>query len=295
MNKFLQRYSEIFGEDFKKLKEVRIKPALRVNTLKISEKELVKRLRAENAKTEKIPFTDFGYFVESKFSLGSAPEYLFGYYYTQESASQLPVQVLRPAKNEIVLDMAAAPGGKTTQIAQYMENKGVLVALDTEDFRLQALRNNLERMGIANCIVYKKDGQDVSDLGIKFDKILLDAPCSGNFIVDPKWFDKKSLEGFRERTELQKKLLKAAVSVLKDGGVLVYSTCSMEPEDDEIVIDWALKNLPIKLEKIDLGIGTPAIAEFEGQKFDSEINKCIRIVPFLTNTQPFFIAKIVKK
>ena len=165
---------------------------------------------------------------------------------------------------------------------------------------MEALHNptetgNLERMGIANCIVYKKDGQDVSDLGIKFDKILLDAPCSGNFIVDPKWFDKKSLEGFRERTELQKKLLKAAVSVLKDGGVLVYSTCSMEPEDDEIVIDWALKNLPIKLEKIDLGIGTPAIAEFEGQKFDSEINKCIRIVPFLTNTQPFFIAKIVKK
>lgn len=295
MNIFFQRYNQIFGTDSAKLRSVRIKKAIRVNTLKITEKELIKRLRGENAKTEKIEFTDFGYFVDAKFSLGSTPEYLQGYYYTQEAASQLPVQVLKPTKDDLVLDMAAAPGGKTTQIAQYMENKGVLIALDTEDFRLRALKNNLERMGISNCIVYKKDGQNVSNLGIQFDKILLDAPCSGNFIVDPKWFDKKSLGGFKERSELQKKLLKSAVSVLKENGVLVYSTCSMEPEDDEIVIDWALKNLPIKLEKIDLGIGIPGILEFEGQEFDPEISKCVRVVPYLSNTQPFFIAKIVKK
>jgi len=193
------------------------------------------------------------------------------------------------------LDMAAAPGGKTTQMAQYMDNKGVLIALDKEDFRLKALKNNLERLGIANCIVYKKDGQSVSDFGLKFDKILLDAPCSGNFIADKKWFDRKSIRGFKEMTELQKKLLKSAVSVLKDNGTLVYSTCSMEPEDNEIVIDWALKNLPVKLENIDLKIGTHAITEFEGQRFDSEIKKCVRIVPYLTNTQPFFIVKITKK
>lgn len=295
MNKFLSRYKEIFGEKFSKLNEVRLKTAIRVNTLKISEKELIKRLKAENAKAEKIDFTDFGYFMDAKFSMGSTPEYLLGYYYTQEAASQLPVQILKPNKNETVLDMAAAPGGKTTQIAQYMENKGVLIALDTEEFRLRALRNNLERLGIANCIVYKKDGQNVNDLGIKFDKILLDAPCSGSFITDLKWFDKKSLEGFNERAELQKILLKSAVSALNEKGVLVYSTCSMEPEEDEMVIDWALKNLPIKLEKIDLKIGMPGITEFQGKKFDSEVRKCVRIVPYENNTQPFFIAKITKK
>jgi len=295
MNIFLKRYEEIFGEDCRKILEVKLRSAIRVNTIKISEKEIVKRLREQKAVVEKIPFADLGYFVDAKFSIGATPEYLLGYYYIQEAASQLPVQVLNPEKNDLVLDMAAAPGGKTTQIAQYMENKGVLIAIDKEEFRLKSLRNNLERLGVANCIVYKKDGQDISDFRMKFDKILLDAPCSGNLIVDKKWLDKKTIEGIKERAELQKKLLKAAVSVLKEKGTLVYSTCSMEPEENEIVIDWALSNLPIKLEKIDLKIGIPAISEFEGRKFSSEIKKCVRIVPYLANTQPFFIARITKK
>jgi len=295
MNIFLERYKKIFGNEFKKILDVKLKNAIRVNTIKISEKELIKRLRAENAKVEKILFTDYGYFVDSKFSIGATPEYLLGYYYIQEAASQLPVQILAPDKNDIVLDMAAAPGGKTTQISQYMENRGILIAIDKEEFRLKSLRNNLERCGIANCIIYKKDGQNVSDFGMRFDKILLDAPCSGNFVIDKKWFNKKSISGIKERAELQKKLLKSAVSVLKENGVLVYSTCSMEPEENEMVIDWALKNLLIKLEKIDLKIRAPPITEFEGNKFDSEIKKCIRIVPYENNTQPFFIAKIKRK
>jgi len=295
MSIFLKRYEEIFGKEFKKILDVKLRSAIRINTIKITEKELVKRLREEKAAVEKIPFADFGYFVDAKFSIGATPEYLQGYYYVQEAASQLPVQVLNPDKKDVILDMAAAPGGKTTQIAQYMENKGVLVALDKEDFRLKSLKNNLERCGVANCLVYKKDGQDVSDLNIEFDKVLLDAPCSGNLVVDKIWLDKKSIEGIRERAELQKKLLKAAVSVLKENGVLVYSTCSMEPEENEMVIDWALSNLPIKLEKAELQIGIPALTEFEGRRFSSEIKKCIRIVPYQNNTQPFFIAKITKK
>ena len=294
-NKFLERYKEIFGGDYNKILQVMPRHSIRVNTLKIGERELIKRISAENIKTEKIPFALDGYFCESRFSIGSTPEYLQGYYYIQEAASQLPVQILKPAKNEMVLDMAAAPGGKTTQIAQYMENEGVLIALDNREERLIALRNNLERCGVSNCAVYKKDAIDAGNLGIKFDKILLDAPCSGSIVTDKKWFDKKSIEGFKERSELQKKLLKAAVSVLNENGTIVYSTCSMEPEEDEMVIDWALKNLPIKTERIELDVGSSAIDEFEGKKFDSEVRKCIRIIPYKTNTQPFFIAKLTKK
>ena len=294
MNKFLKRYSEFL--DARKLEKVNLLKSVRVNTLKISEKELAKRLSAEGVQLEKVSFLDFGYLIKkSRFSLGSAPEFLLGYYYVQEAASQLPVQALNPKENDTVLDMTASPGGKTTQIAQYMNNCGVLIALEKEKHRINALKNNIERMGIKNCIVYNTDAIDAGKLGIEFDKILLDAPCSGSFLTDPKWFDKKSVEGFRERQELQKKLLSAGISVLKKNGTLVYSTCSLEPEENEEVIDWAIANLPIKLEKIELKIGQPALQEFENKKFSKDVQKCIRIIPYDNNTQPFFIAKISKK
>src|SRR3989338_1116519 len=294
MNKFLKRYSEFL--DARKLEKVNLLKSVRVNTLKISEKELAKMLSAEGVQLEKVSFLDFGYLIKkSRFSLGSAPEFLLGYYYVQEAASQLPVQALNPKENDTVLDMTASPGGKTTQIAQYMNNCGVLIALEKEKHRINALKNNIERMGIKNCIVYNTDAIDAGKLGIEFDKILLDAPCSGSFLTDPKWFDKKSVEGFRERQELQKKLLSAGISVLKKNGTLVYSTCSLEPEENEEVIDWAIANLPIKLEKIELKIGQPALQEFENKKFSKDVQKCIRIIPYDNNTQPFFIAKISKK
>ena len=292
MNIFFKRYEEFL--DVKKLQETEILKTIRVNTLKIEEKELIKRLSAEKVELKKVDFTDYGYAVRAKFSLGAAPEYLQGYYYMQESASQLPVQILNPKENETVLDMAASPGGKTTQIAQYMKNKGKIIAVEKERFRINALKNNIERLDAKNCIVYTMNALNVAELGIEFDRILLDAPCSGNFIMDKKWFDKKSVEGFKDRQRLQKRLLEAAVSVLKKGAVLIYSTCSLEPEENEEVIDWALTNLPIKLEKIDLKVGKEALLEFEDKTFSNEVAKCIRIVPYENNTQPFFIAKIKK-
>jgi len=294
MNVFLKRYQEFL--DVEKLRKVVIPKSIRVNTLKIGEKEIVKRLSAENVQLEKIGFLDFGYLVKkSAFSLGSAPEFLMGYYYVQEAASQIPVRILNPNENETVLDMAASPGGKATQIAQFVNNKGTIIAVDKERHRINALKNNIERLGVKNCIVYNIDGADARNLGIEFDKILLDAPCSGSFLTDPKWFDKKNIRGFKERQELQKRLLSAGISVLKKGGTLVYSTCSLEPEENEEVIDWAIANLPVKTEKIELKIGKPALLEFEGRGFGKEVQKCVRIIPYENNTQPFFIAKIAKK
>ncbi|MEK6963433.1 MAG: RsmB/NOP family class I SAM-dependent RNA methyltransferase [Nanoarchaeota archaeon] len=292
MNFFLNRYKQL-GADFDP-ETIEIRPSLRVNTLKIQEEEIVKRLKKEGVKLEKIPFLEWGYWYEAEFSMGATPEYLIGYYYLQEAASQLPVKVLNPKPGETVLDMAAAPGSKTTQIGQYMKNKGVIMALDENVHRLVSVRNNLERCGVTNSIIYKKDARFIPDFKMKFDKILLDAPCSGNFITDKDWFGKKTIDGIKERARLQKELLKAAVKVLKKDGVLVYSTCTLEPEENEMNIDWLLKKYPeLKLEKVELEIGDPGLTEVFGEKLNPELSKCRRLWPHKTQTEGFFIAKIV--
>ena len=217
-NPLVQRYDKLGC----KCIPVTLKHSLRVNTLKIPEKIIIDRLKKLKVELKKIPFTRYGYYHEAKFSLGATPEYLQGYYYLQEAASQLPVHVLDPQKNESILDMCACPGSKTTQIAQYMENTGKIVAIDNDSRRLFALRNNLERCGVTNAVLYKKDARFTSDFGIQFDKVLLDVPCSGNYVIEENFFVNKSVFGIMERARLQKELIRAAIKVLKKDGILVY-------------------------------------------------------------------------
>ena len=192
--------------------------------------------------------------------------------------------------------MSAAPGGKTTQIAQYMDNEGVIVALDPNNMRLMSLRNNLERLGVKNTIIYQMDAKFVNDLGMKFDKILLDAPCSGNFAVDNEWLDKRKLEDIKNASKTQKQLLAAAVDVLKDKGELIYSTCSLEPEEDEFVVDWALKEFPVlKIQEIDIPLGDDGLTEAFGVKLNQNVKYAKRFWPNKTKTQGFFIAKFRKE
>jgi len=228
MSEFLKRYAEL-GEEFDP-KSVIVKDALRVNTLKITDEELKKRI---NAILTKIPFLSHGYYFSSQFTVGAMPEHFLGLIYIQEAASQIPAEVLAPVPGEAILDMAAAPGSKTTQMAAMMENKGVLVAIDANNVRLPALKNNLERCEVSNCLVYKKDAAYVDDLKMQFDKVLLDAPCSGNFAVDKEGFKKRKVKDLLGIVKIQRKLLEAAEAVLKKGGTLVYSTCSLEPEENE--------------------------------------------------------------
>lgn len=294
MNAFLERYKELLGEDFKGLQAAKDFHCLRVNTLKIIEKELIERLENEKVKLRKVEFLDYGYSYQSSFSLGATPEYLMGYYYLQEAASQIPVQILNPKENETVLDMAAAPGSKTTQIAQYMNNKGTLVAVDSNISRITALRNNIERCGVTNTIIYQKDARFIKDFGIQFDKVLLDAPCSGNFITDPEWFGKRTIESISERAELQKELLKAAISVTKKNGFIVYSTCSLEPEENEFVVDWVLSK-GVEIVETGLEIGSPGLTSAFGKTLNKDVAKTRRFWPHKTNTQGFFIALLKKK
>ncbi|MFC1741054.1 RsmB/NOP family class I SAM-dependent RNA methyltransferase [Nanoarchaeota archaeon] len=282
MNPFLKRYAE-WGHDIDPEK-ISLKQSIRVNTLKISEETLVVLLKKKKVGMKKIPFTNQGYWVNAEFALSSTAEYLHGYFYIQEAASQIPAQVLSPEKGESVLDMCAAPGSKTTQLAQLMKNQGTLIALDSNTSRISALKNNLERCGVKNCIVYHKDSAHAQDLGMKFDKILLDAPCAGNFVTDPDWFEKRSLEGVKELARTQRSLLRAAIQVLKPKGTIVYSTCSLEPEGNEEVIEWALENLPIKLASTGLEVGEPGMS--------SKTKLCRRLWPEQTGTQGFFLARI---
>ena len=292
MNYFLKRYAEL-GEKFDP--EIVLRPSFRVNTNMISKKELIKRLSKNNIKTEKIPFLQAGYFYESSFSLGSTPEYLLGLYYLQEAASQVPPIVLAPKSGELVLDMAASPGSKTTQMSEIMRNQGVIVALDNNIHRADSLVNNIERMGASNVIVYKKDSRYADDFEIMFDKILLDVPCSGNFTDSPDWFYKRSIDGINSRVKIQKDLLAAAYRCLKSGGEMVYSTCTLEPEENEMVINWFLQDFDdMSLLDTGLSVGSPAPTEVFGEKLDPRINLCRRFWPHKTGTQGFFVAKLKK-
>ena len=286
---FFRRYEEL-GET---PKEISLRSTLRINTLKISPEILVKRLRKAELVIRKIPFLTYGYeIMTQKFSPGAAPEHLMGYYYLQEAASQLAVEVLQPTSGDIILDMTAAPGGKTTQLAMIMENKGVIVACE-KSRKLDSLKNNLERIGVANTLVYKKDARFVEDFGIQFDKVILDAPCSGNFVVDEDWFNNRNPKDFEKNAQLQKELLEAGLKVLKKGGELVYATCSLEPEENELVIDWVLQQDNISLVDIDC-IGDAGLTTVFGKELHPDIKKCRRLWPWKTNTQGFFIAKLKK-
>ncbi|MFA5797246.1 MAG: RsmB/NOP family class I SAM-dependent RNA methyltransferase [Candidatus Woesearchaeota archaeon] len=274
---------------------ITLRNVLRVNTLKIDEQELVQRLKTLKIRIEKIPFLDHGYFYDAPFSLASTTEYLLGYFYIQEAASQLPVHALDIKPGMYILDMAASPGSKTTQMAQCLENKGIIIALDIDSRRLLSLRNNLERCGVTNTVLYKKDARFAFDLHMQFDRVLLDAPCTGNYVIEKEFFKIKNIPGIMGRARIQKELLKAAVKVLKKDGIFVYSTCSLEPEENELNINWFLNKFPeMQLVETGIKIGDPGLTTIFKEKLDPSISKCRRLWPEKTGTQGFFIAKLKK-
>ena len=288
---FIERYwalgSNLSGDE-------KTPQAIRINPLKTKGTELLDILSWQGVKLEKIPFLDYGYkVIESPFSLGAGIEYLLGLYSLQEAASQYPTQALAPSPTDKVLDMASAPGGKTTQAAAYMQNKGVLVAIDINRNRLYATENNVERCGVTNTSIHHLDVLNLPDQPA-FSKILLDAPCSGNYTTDQRWFKKRTEDDIERNAELQKRLLAKALNLLESGGTLVYSTCSLEPEENEMNIQWLLENHKVKLEQLD-GPGSPALTTIFDTKLDEQISHCRRFWPDQTGTQGFFVAKVVKQ
>src|SRR4030043_1302679 len=238
---FVDRYKQL-GWDFKE--DVQPRQAIRINVTNTKGKNIEERLRNNGVQLEKVPFLKTGYWIRgSKISVGATAEYLLGLYSIQEAAAQIPATLFTDLKGKTLLDACAAPGGKTVQLADLMGNTGVLVALDVKKQRLTALSNHLERCHISNAIVYHLDARQASWLNLKFDRILLDVPCSGNFAADNNWFEQRTLDDVERNAKVQKEILSEATKCLNDNGEIVYSTCTLEPEENELNMDWAIKNL----------------------------------------------------
>jgi len=298
--KFVERFSRLTDWDtFKRFSLSFLRKSIRVNTLKISIKDLKARLEKDWV-LEPVPWCKEGFFIEHKkgrLDVGNTIEHSLGYYYVQEAASMIPPVVLDPRPGEIVLDMCAAPGSKATQIAQYMQNKGLLVANDIKGVRLASLGINLQRCGVMNEIVTISPGTAIR--GLLFDKIMLDAPCSGTGTIrkSPKTIQMWNPNMVKRLSAVQKKLIVHAFGSLRKGGTLVYSTCSNEPEENEGVIDFLLNKFEdAEVEAFDLNINRgDVILEFEGRKFDDSIKECLRLWPQDNDTEGFFVAKIIKE
>ncbi|MDD5700396.1 MAG: RsmB/NOP family class I SAM-dependent RNA methyltransferase, partial [Candidatus Nanoarchaeia archaeon] len=276
---------------------------IRCNTLKIQPQELLKRLNLKWKMSQ--PYKDHPeiMLIESDLKpgeLGRALEHLLGYYYVQEVCSMMSVLALEPKPYEMVLDLCASPGSKTTQMAAMMKNSGTLIANDLKMGRVSILAANLEKCGAMNEIVTRNDAvalcARLSRENIKFDRILLDAPCSGEGTLrsSPKTLLMWNEKVVNNLSRQQKKLLAYALKCLKKGGTIVYSTCTHAPEEDESVIDFALKNFPVKVETISLPLKTrPGITDWEGESFSPEVKKAHRIYPQDNDSEGFFVCKLV--
>ncbi|MCJ7423962.1 RsmB/NOP family class I SAM-dependent RNA methyltransferase [Candidatus Bathyarchaeota archaeon] len=286
---FVGRYLELGW----KYEDVEPRQAICANVTNTRGTDVAERLESRGIKLEKIPFLENGYWVcRSRFSVGATSEYLSGLYSIQEAAAQIPVTLFSEIRDKTVLDACAAPGGKTTQLASLMKNTGITVALDVDKRRLTALSNQLERCHVKNTIVYQMDARRVAKLGISFDRILLDVPCSGNFVTDKKWFERRTIEDVKRNAAVQREILAEAVKVLKNDGELIYSTCSLEPEENELNIDWAIRNLELKTIRIEC-YGQEGLTRVFTQKLDKSIENCKRIWP--GQTQGFFVTKLRKR
>ncbi len=288
---------EFFVKRYKKLwwtyKQVKLKQAIRINTMNTNRDTVVKRLESLGIVLEKIPFLEDGYWIrKSKFSVGATAEYLLGLYSIQEAAAQIPVTLFTELEDKTVLDACASPGGKTVQLANLMKNRDVIVALELKQRKMFALANQLERSRVTNTAVYNMDTKEASKLNIEFDCVLLDVPCSGNYVTDKGWFSKRTIEDVKRNARRQRQMLTEAVKVTKDGGEIVYATCSLEPEENELNIDWAIGALNVKVEKIRCH-GEKGLTNVFGKELDSSIEKCRRIWP--DQTQGFFVCKLRKQ
>lgn len=298
----IERYINFLGLDNTlKLLEANERPltsSIRVNTLKIQPGELRNRLENKGFELQTIEWISYGFEVlKEKYNLGSLHEYLQGYFYLQNVASMLPAIILDPKPGETIIDMCAAPGGKATHMAQIMNNKGSLILIERNSKRIPALEINLRRIGVLNSIVLNYDARKLDNLNIKADKILLDAPCTGEGLIrqDKSRKKSKTQKDIEKLAGVQKKLLNSGLKVLKPGGTLLYSTCSIAPEENEFVINDVLQDgLEYSIIPLNTQYGISGFTKVFGKTLRKDLNFSQRIYPHIHNTIGFFICLIKK-
>ncbi|KAL3222780.1 hypothetical protein MRX96_000664 [Rhipicephalus microplus] len=255
MQKFMDLFSPAELIEFLEANEVNRPVTIRANSLKTRRRDLAQALINRGVNLDPIgKWSKVGLIVyNSQVPVGATPEYLAGHYVLQGAASMLPVMALAPQENERILDMCSAPGGKTSHIAAIMKNTGVLFANELHKERCKAVVGNLHRLGVNNTVVCSYDGRKFPEVAKGFDRVLLDAPCSGTGVVskDPAVKTNKEEKDILRCSQLQKQLILAAIDCAdcsdNKPGYIVYSTCSVMPEENEWVIDYALKKRNVKL------------------------------------------------
>jgi len=275
--------------------------SFRVNTLKVRDpEEVIARLSDRGVRVEKLPWFEFGYRVVEG-AVTKSIEHSLGYIYVQDGGSMMPPLALEVEEDSTVIDLCAAPGSKATQIAQLMDNTGGLVANDVSRERVKLLVYNVQRMGAYNTVVTMMDGRAIPrKTTTRFDFVLVDVPCSSIGEVRRTWgpalkWSQKAVKGF---SRLQKQLLAAGFELLKPGGVLVYSTCTFDPEENEEVVDHLLRARDdAELEAVSIRGAkcSPGLVKWPGGEYLSELKRTARVYPFHNDTGGYYIARVRRR
>jgi len=301
----VERYVNMLGS-WREVKELltaferRLNPVVRCNTLKVGGcGELVERLERLGYALSRIGWVDYCFEVVGGgvATLGSTHEFLAGLYYIHRGAAALlPPIALGPRPRDSVCDLAAAPGGKLTHMAQLMRNEGVVLGVDVSRDRMRALRSNVERLGVRNAVLWRADGGLVpSVFPSAFGKVLLDAPCSGEGLImmDPSRKVRTGFEDLVRLHRLQVRLLNAAIDSAAEGGAVLYSVCSIAPEEcefvvaevvegrDDVVVEGLGDALPLRLDR--------GVEEFFGIRLPEYVRACVRVWPHKHGMEGFFM------
>ena len=297
-SKILERYASIVDDEknFGKAINQPLKQSFRINSLKGESENILTNLREYD---DTIKATDWykNGFITKLENLGSSIEHFTGQIYIQELTSMMPALVV-PNINESkkIIDCCAAPGSKTTQIAEMMDNKGEIIANDNKHSRLKSLRGNLDRLGITNTTVTLRDFRSFPNT--EADIYFVDAPCSSEGTIRKKNTIRRNLKenDYERFSKTQKGILERVCEMARKGDQIVYSTCTFAPEENERVVNSILQNHSVRLKKINiknLTIGK-GIERWKKETYDKEIQKCARIWPHHNDTDGFFIARIEK-
>ncbi len=278
--------------------------SVRVNTLKANENDVLEILRKADLEPQIVTWMKSAFTLPYSTSrqLTDLQIYKDGLFYIQSLSSMIPALILDPKVDELILDMAAAPGSKTTQMAAMMKNSGRIIANEPNRSRLFKLKQNLETQDVQNTEVLSLDGQSLwKKYPEYFDKVLIDVPCSveGTFACsDPRSYSYWSPRRIKQLSKMQKWLLRSAVSCTKPGGTIIYSTCTLSPEENEEVIEWLLEKEKTSIILANIDIPEieifPSFKSYKHKTFHPDLQKTMRILPS-QEMEGFFVAKILKK
>ncbi|XP_063892212.1 uncharacterized protein LOC110369925 [Helicoverpa armigera] len=288
--------------EFLEASEVARPVTIRTNSLKTRRRDLAQALINRGVNLDPVgKWSKVGLVVySSTVPIGATPEYLAGHYILQGASSYLPVMALAPQENERILDMCAAPGGKASHIAAIMKNTGTLFANDANKERTKAIVGNFHRLGVVNAVICNHDGREFPDVMKGFDRVLLDAPCTGTGVIakDPSVKTTKDQKDIQRCFNIQRQLLLAAIDCCSakssTGGYIVYSTCSILPEENEWVVNYALKRRNVKLVPTGLDFGTEGFVKYRHHRFHPSLKLTRRFYPHTHNMDGFYVAKFKK-